>query len=36
MGDVIDAYAWTLATFRVMLVMWIVMMTAMMLRARQR
>ena len=31
MGDVMMPMPWTLATFRVMLVMWIVMMTAMML-----
>src|SRR5437763_3022823 len=31
MGDVMMPMPWTVATFRVMLVMWIVMMTAMML-----
>jgi len=31
MGDVMMPMPWTLTTFRVMLVMWIVMMTAMML-----
>ena len=36
MGDVMMPMPWTFATFRVMLVMWIVMMTAMMLRARHR